>query len=100
MLISPLDLTMTTSWVEVETVAETGDLVEKAPVKLKTWIMENKILYIQNSTGYSAIPAKGYILAKDTKVKRGDKLDGVFVQKINIINDFDGSVDHVEAYTY
>lgn len=100
MLISENDLTMKADWIQVEKVAETGDLVESPVAVVSTWIMDNKVLYTQNENGYSKVNAKGYILSKNTVVKIGDKLDGVFVQKINVINDLDGSVDHVEAFTY
>ena len=100
MLISENDLTMKTKWIRIEKVAETGDLIEEEPVYLNTWIMDNKVLFTQNENGYNKVNAKGYILSKNTTVKIGDKLDGVFVQKVNEINDFDGSIDHIEAFTY
>ena len=100
MLITENDLTMKAIWTPVEKVADTGDLIEKPEQVIKTWIMDNKYVFVQSEAGYSKIPAKAYILMKDTLVKDGDKLDGVFVRKLNIINDFDGLVDHVEAYTY
>ena len=100
MLIDKNDLTMTAIWTPVEKIADTGDLVEKTPQTIKTWVMDNKQVFIQNKEGYSKVPAKAYILLKDSHIKQGDKLDGVFVQKINTVNDFDGSVDHLEAYTY
>ena len=100
MLIDKNDLTMTALWTPVEKISETGDLVEKPTQEIKTWVMDNKYVFIQNSDGFSKVPARAYILLKNSPVKQGDKLDGVFVQKINIINDFKGSVDHLEAYTY
>lgn len=100
MLIDKNDLTMKAIWTPVEKIADTGDFIEKEPQTIKTWVMDNKMTYTQGSEGYSRVPAKAYILPKDSKVKQGDKLDGVFVQKINTVNDFDGSVDHLEAYTY
>lgn len=99
-LVSENDLTMKAEWIQVEKVAETGDLIEKEPVSINTWVLDNKVLYTQGESGYNKVSAKGYILSKNTQVKVGDKLDGVFVQKLNMVNDFDGSIDHYEAFTY
>ena len=100
MIISDLDLTMKAEWIQVEKVAETGDLIEKETVSINAWVLDNKVLYTQGESGYNKVSAKGYILSKNTQVKVGDKLDGVFVQKFHAINDFDGSIDHYEAFTY
>lgn len=100
MLITKNDLTMKALWTPIEKVADTGDLIEKPEQIINTWIMDNKYVFSQSESGYSRIPAKAYILERDSLVKEGDKLDGVFVRKVTKINDFDGSVDHLEVYTY
>ena len=100
MLVSKSDLKMTALWTPVEKISETGDLVEKPTQEIKTWVMDNKYVFVQSLEGYSKVPARAYILLKNSGVKVGDKLDGIFVQKINIVNDLDGSVDHLEAYAY
>lgn len=100
MLITENDLTMTAIWTPVEKIDETGDIVEHPEQVVKTWMMDNKFVFVQRADGYSKVPAKAYILAKTSSVKQGDKLDGIFVQKVHIVNDFDGSIDHIEAYTY
>lgn len=99
-MINENDLTMEAVWTPVDKVDDTGDIIEHPDQIIKTWIIDNKRVFIQSDGGYSNIPAKAYILNKNSSVKQGDKLDGVFVQKIITINDFDGSVDHIEAYTY
>ena len=102
MLVTELDLTMKAEYIQVEKVDDTGDIIEKPAVMINTWIIENKTLYVQNNGSYSRIPSRGYIIDKEykDKIKTGDKLDGVFIQKINEINDFDGTLDHLEVFTY
>ena len=102
MLVTDADLTMVAEYIQVNKIEDTGDVVEEPVELIKTWIVDNKTVFTQNNNSYSRIPAKAYIIDKKYKdiIKVGHKLDGVFIQKINLVNDFDGSLDHLEVFTY
>lgn len=100
-VINSYELTMKCDWNKFIGHGTSSSKKDFAPKQeLKCLTIGNKMVFKQDSNGYSKVPAKLYILDKTSEVKAGDMIDGVFVRKVDEVNDFDGTIDHLEVYTF